>query len=297
MFNGMRNSLLALGLAAGLGVATLPAQAATIILSTESDAVLGGNALAFSPGDLVAYDMTTGMASLYFDGAAGFGEARNLNAVDVLQNDDIVLSVQDSGNSTIGGQVFEDGDLVRYTPSTNTAVRIFEEDLSFSGSEDIYAVDVLPNGHILLSTQGEATIGLLTFDAGTLVDFDPLTGTAVEFFDVDTLFDDDNENVDGFHLLANGHYLISTNGSARRAVDGFTGANAFLDGDIIEYDPIAGVASRFFSEALFTDDEDINALAILEETGSTPIPEPGGLALFGLGLAICRARLSQRRGA
>ena len=296
MSNGMRNSILTLGLVLALGTAAVPSRAATIILSTESDAVLGINALAFTPGDLVAYDMATGVASLYFDGAARFGETRNLNAVDILPNDDIVLSVQDSGNSTIGGQVFEDGDLVRYTPATDTAVRIFQEDLSFVGSEDIFAVDVLANGHILLSTQGEATIGLLTFDAGTLVDFDPVTGTAVEFFDVDTIFDEDNENVDGFHVTANGHYLISTTGSARRAVEDFTGANSFQDGDIIQYDPVGNVTSRFFSEHQFAGDADINALAILEEPGSAAVPEPGALALFGLGLAICRVGIS-RRGA
>jgi len=295
MSNGMRNSLLTLGLALALGASALPSRAATIILSTESDAVLGVNALAFTPGDLVAYDMATGMASLYFDGAARFGEARNLNVVDILANDDIVLSVQDSGNSTLGGQVFEDGDLVRYTPATDTAVRIFQEDLSFAGSEDIFAVDVLPNGHILLSTQGDATIGLLSFDAGTLVDFDPVTGTAVEFFNVDTIFDDDNENVDGFHITADGHYLISTTGSARRASEDFTGGNSFQDGDIIQYDPVGNVTSRFFSESAFAGDADINAIALLEEPASHPVPEPGALTLFGLGLAICRAGISQRK--
>ena len=61
------------------------------------------------------------------------------------------------------------------------------------------------------------------------------------------------EDIDAVAVLGNGHVLIST-----EAGDSLGGL-AFLDGDVVEWDPVNLTASLFFSEALFGADVDIDA--------------------------------------
>ena len=50
-------------------------------------------------------------------------------------------------------------------------------------AEDIDAVHVFPDGTILLSTIGGATLGGISFSGGDLVLYDPALGTASLYFD------------------------------------------------------------------------------------------------------------------
>jgi hypothetical protein len=58
-----------------------------------------------------------------------------------------------AGGATIGGLTFRDGDIARYDTETGLAMLFFNED-NFSANENIDAFHILPNGNILLSTDG-----------------------------------------------------------------------------------------------------------------------------------------------
>lgn len=225
-----------------------PTPSQNLILSTDNNETLGG--LSFSDGSLAEYDAATDTATLYFN-ENNFSGSENIDAVHVLGNGIIILSV--SGNATLGGLSFGDGDLAAYDPSSDSATLYFDENM-FSGNEDIDAVYVRANGNILLSTDGNATLGGLSFSEGDIVEYNPSTNTATLFFDENNF--SGNENIDGFHLLDNGNLLISISGS------GTLGGLSFSDGDIVEYNPSSNTASLYFDESNFSGGADIDAVSI-----------------------------------
>ncbi len=163
-----------------------------IILSTASDAILGG--LSFADGDLVEYNPATDIATLFFSEAL-FSGNEDIDAVHIFDNGNIILSSLDS--ASLGGLSFTDGDLIEYNPTTDTATLYFDVSL-FDGSEDIDAAHILDNGNIILSTVGAATLGGLTFANGDLAEYNPTTYTATLYFN-ESLFSN-NANIDAVHV-------------------------------------------------------------------------------------------------
>ncbi|MBI4515990.1 MAG: hypothetical protein HY699_09280, partial [Deltaproteobacteria bacterium] len=233
-----------------------------LLLSTETGATLGG--LTFLDGDLVDYDPATDTATLFLSESL-FSNDANIDAVDRLSNGHLIISTVDT--ETLGGLTFTDGSLADYNPATNTATLYFAESLFTSGDEDVDAVDVLANGHLILSTESGATLGGLTFLDGDLVDYDPVANTATLFF-AESLFTSGDEDVDAARVLANGHIILSTEGGAT------LGGLSFNDGDLVDYDPVANTATLYFSESLFSGNEDIDAVDMCAEPTPTPTPSP-----------------------
>ncbi|WP_210326178.1 DUF5801 repeats-in-toxin domain-containing protein [Oricola nitratireducens] len=97
----------------------------------------------FDDGDLIEFDGSN--FTKFFDENDGFAGAspgfsgnENIDAVHVLGNNEIIFST--SGNGSIGGVSFEDGDLVHWDGTTATI--ILEEDNFFGNNKwDIDAVD------------------------------------------------------------------------------------------------------------------------------------------------------------
>lgn len=121
----------------------------------------------------------------------------------------------------------------------------------------IFATGVSPaRAHlILLSTSGSAQLAGLSFEDEDLVLFDPVKNSASIFFDGGLYKKDEDTNA--VSVVANGNLLLSTRSKAS------LGGLSFKDGDIVEYDPSTGSASKFFSENRFRGDEEINALSLL----------------------------------
>lgn len=110
----------------------------------------------------------------------------------VASQEKFLLSVSDlSDSTTIGGLgPFSNDDLVIYDPATDTAEMYFDNsDLGF-GVDDANAVHLLKNGHIVLSANGDSTIGQnnLSFGPDDLVRYDPITGQAYMFLEGSTVF-------------------------------------------------------------------------------------------------------------
>jgi len=185
-------------------------------------------------------------------------------------NASIILST--NATETLGGLTFYDGDLAEYDPATDTATLYFGENL-FGGDEDINAAHILDNGNIILSAESGATLGGLGFADGDLIEYNPTTDTAILFFG-EGLFGSD-EDIDAVHILTNGNIILSTIDGA--TLDGLS----FGDGDLIEYNPTTDTATLFFDESLFSADEDIDAVHILE-SGNIVLSTEGAATLGGL---------------
>ena len=223
-----------------------------IILATQDQATLVGST--FEDDDLAEYDPITNTAAQYFAGTL-FSGNEDIKALHVLDNGHIALST--STNATLGGLTFKNGDVVDYDPIADTATLLFSEDTDAGIDIDIDALHILDNRHIIFSVDTAVTIAFLTVHDGDLIEWDPDTGNFSLYFDHNAFTTD--ANVDGFHLLDNGHMIFSTTGT--ETLGGLT----FEDGDLVDYDPIAGTATLYFSEVgHFDADEDINAVFIEE---------------------------------
>ncbi|MHC4544059.1 MAG: PEP-CTERM sorting domain-containing protein [Planctomycetota bacterium] len=107
-----------------------------IILSTTGNATLGG--LGFGKDDLIEYNPTTDVASLFFDGNL-FSGNEDVDAVYLLSNGNIVLSTV--GGAILDGLSFGPGDLAEYNPITDVATLYFDEN-SFASSANIDSVHI-----------------------------------------------------------------------------------------------------------------------------------------------------------
>jgi hypothetical protein len=271
-----RSWILTLALCAAL---PLRADAASIYLSTTTAATLGG--LGFRNGDIARYDTTTGTATLFFSEDT-FDTNEDVDAFDLLPNGHLLLST--TSTSSIGGVSFLDGDLIDYDPATGSAVLYFSESLFSDPAADVDGVDVLPNGHILLSARtGTETLGGLTFRDGDIAEYDPVSGFATLYFSEDHFVT--GEDLDAFSVLPDGSIILSTTNAA--SISGV----AIDEDDLVQYFPSTDTASLYFSGSLFGSAEDIDAVLVT--------PEPGSAALLLLGLAGLAAhrRTAGRRAA
>ncbi len=215
--------------AAWLALAAAPA--AAHLVSTNSDEVIDGKN--FLAGDLIAIEGTPGLSGLYL-GATIFDEdGVDVNAADLLPNGHLVLSVSDDAGATLAGVHVDDGDLVEYDPQTGTASLYLDESV-FGTNVDIDAVEVFSNGHILVSLRRDETIAGTLYLDGDVIKYDPVAGTFSRFLNEALL---GGADTDAFSA-SSGHYLLSANAS-------FTlGGLAFDDGDVVDYDPVTGVAFK-----------------------------------------------------
>ncbi len=156
-----------------------PSTADEIHLSTLANASAGG--LSFRDEDIVAYSEQNGW-SLLFDGSDVGLNRSDINAFAWLPDGTLLLSVDKpvSGLPGLGGTV-DDGDIVRFTPSSlgNSTAGSYE--MYFDGSdvgvsaraEDIDALAVLPNGDLLISTLGALKVSGLTAADEDIARFSP----------------------------------------------------------------------------------------------------------------------------
>ena len=159
-----------------------------------------------------------------------FGSSRDLDAAYIYPDGKVLLSIGGSGSKTLGGVTFYPGDLVLYDPNTTTTILFLKGNNSTPGTdyfgntqsifrvgpsnptsptnEDIDAVELLTNGHLLLSTNGTGAYlpasggGVLQFFNEDLIEYDPVNKVAVGiYFDGSAYFTQD-ENVKAFAILS-----------------------------------------------------------------------------------------------
>jgi hypothetical protein len=109
-----------------------------------------------------------------------------------------------------------------------------------SPAEDIDAFHMLPNGNVVFSTSTDVSQGfggIASFKDGSLVLWDGSSASIL--MDENVLFGGANQDIDAFSILPNGHWLLSTSGTATY------GGGTFQNADLVEYDPFNDIASLF----------------------------------------------------
>ena len=98
---------------------------------------------------------------------------------------------------------------------------------------------------VILSTMSAATLGGLAFTDKDLAEYDKDTASATLYLDGSAV--GITQDIDAAHVLANGHIVLSTIGTAT------LGGVAFENEDLVDYDPVADTATLIFDgSALFT---------------------------------------------
>ena len=183
------------------------------------------------------------------------------------------LRLSTEEQAVISGSTFEDSDIFEFDPATDNADLYFTGSL-FTDNEDIDAVHVLDNNHIVLSTSTDATLGGISFEDGDIVDYDPFADTATVIFSEKPTAGEDID-VDAVHVLDNGNILFSINGSAT------LGGLSAHPADIIEYNPGFAGFSLYFDHNTFDSVTDIDGFHLLDD-GRLVISTADNATLGGL---------------
>jgi len=164
-----------------------------------------------------------------------------------------LMSVSGAALTTIGsgaGELanFEPNDLIIFDPVLDEATMFLDNSAEGFGLNDINAVHLLPNGHIVLSTASSSTVGdnNFAFDANDLVIYDPITRQGSLLFDGDSETETTGVDIDAVYVLDNGDIVFST---ASDVVAGI----GWSDSDLVLYD----VDLNTFSIYLTADDNNV----------------------------------------
>ncbi len=173
-----------------------------------------------------------------------------------------ISDVQSNGGAS---PTFQNGDVLSddHTGATTDHTILFSED-AFSDNENVDAFHWVSDTVFALSTTTEATLGGITFADEDVVLYDTVLDVASVIFDGSTIFSG-NEDVNAFHILSDGRFLLSTNQDAQ------IGSLIFEDEDIILFDPGIGITSaQIFldGDATFEGEEDIDAVFYNEVIGA-----------------------------
>lgn len=233
----------------------------TLFFSLDSSATVGG--LSVADEDIVAWD---GGASFtrFFDGSDVGVSGFTIDDFSVVSATQILMSFTASGSVPgISGTV-ERSDIVMFTATslgettTGTFSMYFDgSDVGLTGTaENVDAFGVLPNGDIVVSTSGSASVTGATGAGEDLLRFTPTsTGTntagtwAIYFDGSDVGLNSANENVDAVAVDASGKIYLSTTGSF--SVSGLSGS----DEDVFVFTPtsLGSNTSGTFANPLFFD--------------------------------------------
>jgi hypothetical protein len=211
--------------------------------------------VAVSTHDIVAFDGWS--FSLLLDGEdVGLdATSENIDALELLPNGHLLVST--TGSFSVPGLSGKDEDVIELTPGllgrTSTGSWSMRLDGSLVGleaaGEDVDAVELMGNGHLLLSTRDLINVTGVSGEDEDVLDFDPGTGAWAMYFDgTDVGLTNASEDVDGF-ALSGGNVFLSTAGNF--AVTGVAGA----DEDVFVFTPttLGSTTTGTFSSTLFFD--------------------------------------------
>jgi subtilisin family serine protease len=220
---------------------------AIVLVSFTSSTALPG-AGTVENEDVAQYDTAAGTWSVYFDGSDVGLSSFDIDALAVLPGGQVLLSLTAAG--TIGGVSADDSDILQFTPVTLGPSTSGTWALYFDGSdvglstndEDIDALAVLSNGHLVISVTGSPTVsGLSGLQDEDLIRFTPTSlgaataGSWSYYFDGSDvgLASNSSEDVDAVAVNASGLISLSTLGGF--SVTGLAGA----DEDVFDFSPTA----------------------------------------------------------
>ncbi|MEX1198301.1 MAG: DUF6701 domain-containing protein [Pseudohongiellaceae bacterium] len=184
----------------------------------------------------------------------------------VSSQERFLLSVSRPGDgpTSIGGlENFTNDDLIIYDPATDEAEMYFDPASFGYTADDINAVHLLKNGHIVFSVNGSSTVDGVNFEPWDLLVWDPILEEAELFLDGEDIFgasEASNFNIDAVFVMEDDSVLFSTVGG------GTIGTTTYLSGDILRYDPATGTTIYLDSTDpdVFGDSNDVNVDAFYQ---------------------------------
>jgi len=229
-----------------------------LYFSLGSSGTVGG--LSVANEDIVAFDGSA--FTLLFDGSDVGLSSFTIDAFAVTGPTEILLSFTSSG--TVGGVAMDDSDIVKFTATSLGPTTAGTFSMYFDGSdvglttsdEDVDAIELLPNGQLLVSTTGSVSVSGVSGADEDLLRFSPTSlgattaGTWTLYFDgSDVGLTSSAEDVDGVAVDASGQVYLSTTGSF--SVSARSGA----DEDVFVFTPssLAATTSGTFASTLFFD--------------------------------------------
>jgi len=214
--------------------------------------------------DIVAFDGTN--FSLHFDGSDVGVSSFTLDAFSVISPTEILMSFTGSGTVPGVSGTVADEDIVRFTATSLGTTTAGTFSLYFDGSdvglasssdEDVDAIEILPDGRLLVSTLGVFGVTGVSGQDEDLIAFTPTSlgdntaGTWAMYFDGSDvgLSTSSDEDVDAVAVDASGKIYLSTIGNF--SVTGRSGA----DEDVFVFTPtsLGGTTAGTYSSTLFFD--------------------------------------------
>ena len=214
---------------------SLPVDGDVIYLSSTTSGNSGG--VAYNDQDIVKYDTSTGIWSMYFDGSA-FGVTGDVDAFALMPDGSILLSLDAAAAVGSLGTV-DDSDIIRFVPTSGTFEWYFDgSDVGLSvSSEDIDAIDFAPDGRLLISTTGSFSVTGVSGNDEDLIAFSPTSlgsttaGTWSLYFDGSdvALNTSSSEDINGVWVdPANSQIYLTTLGAFSVAGVSGDGADIFV---------------------------------------------------------------------
>ncbi len=136
--------------------------------------------IAFSSEDILVFDSRDESWALYFDGSDVGLDKNNIDAFFLRANGQMIISLKKAGNLPGLGKV-ESSDLLLFTPTSTGENTAGSWSLLFDGSdvelttnpENINTVMELPDGRLIISTNGKVKVTGLTANKWDLLLFTP----------------------------------------------------------------------------------------------------------------------------
>ena len=192
--------------------------------------------------DIVAFDGTT--YSILFDGSDLGLDASQLDAIKIIDNDEILLSFTSSVSLPGISAAVDDSDIVKFTASRlgDTTAGTFE--MFFDGSdvglelssEDVDAIELLEDGRVLISTDGDFSVPQFSGQSEDIMAFTPTSLGDTTAGSWSLYFDGSDvglsgAGVDGMDVDASGAIYLTTDSSF--SVPGLSGK----DEDVFVFNP------------------------------------------------------------
>ena len=194
--------------------------ATLLYFSVGSPATLGG--LSVQNEDIVAWNGTT--FSLFFDGSDVMPGTYTIDAFSIVNPNTILMSFTGTGSLT-GVGTFDDSDILRFSASSLGNGTAGTWSMYFDGSdvaltldaEDVDAIEVLANGHLLISTTGAMSDNPFIAQDEDVIEFTPTTlgdntaGSWSMYFDgSDVGVTDPSDGIDALAVSPTGLLYLST---------------------------------------------------------------------------------------
>jgi len=258
------------------------------VISFKDDALvphsINFGTLVVSAGSL----LDQGRGKIVLEETNVFDFEEDIDAAHLRRDGKIVISTQTA--SMIDGTPFGDGDLILYDRDSGAATKFFDEG-NFADAANVdafYLFEEGPNeGKLLLSTAAVATLGgLVDFEPGDLVLYDPVTDTATLFFSQELVTGTAAQrNIDAVHVRR-GRLILS-----------FLVSGGTLGGLVLEPQDLVAYDRRTDTATVFLDGDGLfNGVTAKLNAVTFTFPRLPALPTAGLGiLAIALAAVGVGR--